>query len=480
VRTTGSARRRPVLRTCVAVSAVLVTALASASVPRGRSSAVAATPQPPATVSSPSVEVGFDRPGQSDPTGGIRNAEFDLVTDAASGSVLMVNVFRITDNSLARALIQAGQRGVHVEVLLDGGNRTDSCHGVRGCVNQVFTALEQLNSIRPSDSRTWLKTCDGGDPANSETATGTGNGCVGQGLDHNKFLLASSSEDPQGQAVTDAVLQVSTNSTGGQYRHAWNDSLLISGRPTLYQDYLRYFNRMVTASASTAPTSSMYFTNHDGDTVDTTTISQHDIETWSFPRSPSDDPVAAVLGQIPVTDRCRNKIGSGAPGPAHSQIYAAIAFISGRPLLIRRLAALQQSGCLVQIIYSTISAKDRSALTNAGVQLWQACTPADARNQDTAQFLHSKFFLIAGSQRSVGENRRIVYTGSENWNTQSLSGADNRMLQYVEAANDTQTGHVAARSPVYDAYIQRWRSIQKQIETNGQPTANTCAAATDY
>jgi phosphatidylserine/phosphatidylglycerophosphate/cardiolipin synthase-like enzyme len=386
---------------------------------------------------------------------------------------VVASVFRLTTLAFIERLLNAASRGVHVEVLLNGGNR---CVRKAGCPSTAVKLLARLN--RMSDPRSWLRTCDGGTPANHEVATSNGDGCIGQTLDHNKFFAFSATSLTEGGTPEPLVLQTSTNNTTSQYRHAWNDALLLGGQSAVYQDYLRYFRDMVHAASSSAPTRAMYFTRRSGTTVDTTTVARRDIETWSFPRAPSDDPVADVLHRVPTARRCANRVAPGDAGPGRSHVYAAVAYINGRPLLIRQLVRLQESGCVVQVIYTTISPQDRSELTAAGVQLYQACTPADSQDDETRQYLHSKFFLVDGSDTSVGSNRRLVYTGSENWNSQSLSSADNRMMRYVEPA--TPKASTSTSSPLFDDYMSRWQELQAAVEANGQPTADTCHGATDY
>jgi phosphatidylserine/phosphatidylglycerophosphate/cardiolipin synthase-like enzyme len=163
-----------------------------------------------------------------------------------------------------------------------------------------------------------------------------------------------------------------------------------------------------------------------------------------------------AVGKHERSRHIRSAAHTGSIGSTHTQVYAAVTFISGRPVLIRRLVTLRDAGCSVQVIYSTISAHDRSELRASGVRLYEACPPADAADNETAEFLHSKFFLVDGSDTTVGHSGRIVYTGSENWNDQSLTNADNRMLRDVDTANHDESGAITADSGIYDDYLARW------------------------
>jgi hypothetical protein len=425
-------------------------------------------------VTATAAEVRFDEPALAGGSDAIEAAESYVINHASAGSLLVTSLFRMDAQRFALNLVNAARRGVHVEVLLNGGN---GCTRHSGCPHAPVQQLLALNRL--NDPQTWLRTCDGGTPADREVATSAGRGCIGQALNHNKFLAVSSTL-LGGDPVSSLVLQTSTNNVSSQYRHAWNDAMLLNGSRAVYLDYLRYFRMMTRAAGRTAATKAPYFTPRTGTAVDTSTIAQNDIETWSFPTAPSDDPVAGALHRIRTAHRCANPVTEGASGPSRTHVYAAVAFVGGRPLLMKELVTLQDSGCDVQLIYTTISRHDRKELTAAGVQLFQACTPADTENNETSQYLHSKFFLVDGSDTTVGANRRLVYTGSENWNDQSLSKADNRMLRYVEPAEPATAGSTTSSSSVFDAYLARWQQLRAAVQTNGQPTADTCHGATDY
>jgi hypothetical protein len=405
----------------------------------------------------------------------IKKLELYLIENAGPDALLQLTVYRFNDRVTARALFYAARRGVHVEVLLDGGESHLDCHGDPTCVNPSFTILKKLNKINATDPQTWFRTCDGLGPQSPDVPSSSGDGCIGQDLNHNKILLSSDESDLNRQSASDVVFQSSSNNTINQYHHALNNALIVAERPTVYQDYEGYFQQLVAASSSTAPTASMRFTAKTGTHIDTTTLPSHDIATWSFPRSPSTDPVADVLGNVRTARHCANAVG-GASGPSHTEVHAAISDVNGRPLLMKRLTSLEAAGCRVEVIYASMGSADHHTLAAAGVALHEVCTVLKKNDPryDAEQYVHSKYILVAGSDRTLGANRRIVYTGSENWTNRALSAADNRMMRYVEPADVPAVK--PKNSPLYDTYAANFKALEQISAANKEK--KSCAAAT--
>jgi hypothetical protein len=407
----------------------------------------------------------------------IRKLETSMIEQAPPGSLLQLSAYRFTDVALAHRLVEAARDGVQVQVLLDGGVRTNGCGRVAACINPAFARLAKLNEDlgatgAPGDD--WMRTCDGIGPSSPSTPVGTGRGCIGQDLNHNKFLLLSDVPYLNHQDARDVVFQTSSNNTPTQYRHALNNALIIANRPTVYEDYQRYFEQLAFDSTSDASTSSRWFTPVSGTHIDTLTLRDHYIATWSFPRAPDDDPVANALANVSTSHRCTNRIGS-ATGPKHTQIKAAVADIKGRLTLMKRLALLQESGCHVTVVYATMTPRDKRILRRSGAALDAVCTVPNKRKNphEVNQYVHSKYLLVEGTDNVLGRNRRIVYTGSENWTNKSLSGSDNRMMRYVEPAN-VRAPH-AVNSPLFDHYDANFHALQLISAANKEKAH--CAAA---
>jgi phosphatidylserine/phosphatidylglycerophosphate/cardiolipin synthase-like enzyme len=247
------------------------------------------------------------------------------------------------------------------------------------------------------------------------------------------------------------VYQTSENDTFHSYERAYNNGLLIANQPSVYADYVRYFDRLSAAYASRVTRT---FNNLTGDSVDTSTLATHDIETWSYPRAPKDDPVIGQLGSIPTVNRCANVTGS-APGPLHTNIDVAMNVIRGRSDVIQLLGYLSRAGCHVTVIYAAIELDDLAVLSQDGVALHQLCTSTHGKGRPTT-YVHSKYFLIDGSDRGLGGNRRILFTGSANWTSRSLTTSDDRVIRYVESSR---------AAPVFHSYAENFSLLLQSSRT---------------
>jgi phosphatidylserine/phosphatidylglycerophosphate/cardiolipin synthase-like enzyme len=372
--------------------------------------------------------------------------------------VIQVSMYRVSDGHLAQELVDDATQGATVQVLLDGGAETMFCHGPAHCVNPTFKVLEQLNTIHHEAGRsgTWLKTCAGYGPDHPRPLPGAGPGCLGQGLNHNKFMLSTAATWTLGRNYnpsnfSDVVLQTSSNSRRASYEEAFNNGLIIANRPAIYHDYQRYFAREAAAYRSRKPSSRQAFTRRTGTTVDARTLRGHHIETLSYPRAATDDPLASALTSVSTAHRCAN-VATTSSSPARTRIDVGMFSISNGSPAVRELADLAAAGCRVRIVYASISHAAYRTLHHRNIHLQQLCT--STLNHDNVYqsryYVHSKYLLIAGTSRTLGRDRRIVYTGSENLGTGSLTNDDNRDIRYVEPATD---------APLYSAYRHNFHHL---------------------
>jgi hypothetical protein len=429
----------------------------------------------------PYVRTMFNDPSVADAQpwvlGNIGRNELSLATYASNfrRSLVQVSLYRITDNLLAESLVNDASNGATVQVLLDGSAQTRGCHGEAGCVNHTFQILEQLNTInqQPGRSGTWLKTCAGYGPGHPTPIAGAGNGCLGQTLNHNKFILASQTllQHHTGPiSIKDVVFQTSSNDDDDQYYEAFNNALIIADRPAVYHDYQRYFDREAAAYRSTQRRTSQVFTDRTGTATDDWTLANHDIETLSYPRAPDDDPLQTALQSVSTRDHCANQATT--PGsPARTTIDLGMFEVDGPKSTLAELAHLASAGCPVHIVYTNISHTAYRILHRHNISLQQLCTTATSYNPNLKEapsryFVHSKYLLIVGTTRPLGRNRRIVITGSDNLGTGSLTHADNRDIRYVEPAR---------KAPVFTAYQSNFQQM-RQLGAHKPELGYACSA----
>lgn len=458
------------------IALVAVAASGTAAVPGSATAHLARAPIAPSTTAPISVQAYFNEPGGPWSADTIRDLERTAVEDVVDdlkygGASYPVNVelsaFQFTDYHLASLLVEAAGLGANVEVLLDGGDRLLGCHGFVGCENSAYIELTALNQDNQTNPATWLRTCDGIGPANSEPEPDSGDGCIGQSRDHNKFLITSQGLSGSDDYSTD-VIQTSSNSTGPSYNSALNNAIEIAGQPQVYDDYDQYFHRLAASYLSTGAPAIKKFDETWGFSVDTDSQPAGDIATWTFPQQASNDPAADLLRGVGLQRRCRT-VDPIAGDPKHTRVEIAMSVVGGRPLLMAQLSRLAEAGCVVRLVYSRMSPRDHQKLAAGGVGLTRLCIADAQRPADPVEYVHSKYMIIEGADAGFGADERILYTGSDNWTNQGLLDTDDRMLQYVEPASD---------APVAVAYEKNFTYL-RQLAATGTPATVGCGTADD-
>jgi phosphatidylserine/phosphatidylglycerophosphate/cardiolipin synthase-like enzyme len=414
------------------------------------------------------VAVAFNDPREPAVSGGpgqlhIRDVIDAELNAAAPGSTLQVAMYRWQLGGMAQTVVAEPARQVHTQVLLDGSVYRNGCPPGNEC-SKTFATLSVLDD-QLTDPDTWLRSCDGYAPGNP-IPDRRGAGCVGQHLNHNKVILLSQSDFPDGSQATDTVIQSSANLDPISESSGYNNALVISGNSRLYADYEQYFQRLVSVSASNASTASMRFTHATGDHTITSTIGTHDIQTYSFPRAHNDDPIARQLSHVEARHSCA--LSGGRVG----HIDVAMTDISARHRIIRQLDRLSRGGCSVWVAYTRLSAGDHRWLSRAGVHTRQVCVNIPSSADGTRNypfrhaFIHDKYVLVDDRDTVLGKSeRRFVITGSDNWNEGSLLYADDRDIRYVEPVGD---------SPVFDSYLGEFHHLV-DTESAHQAVYGACA-----
>ncbi|MFC6716390.1 phosphatidylserine/phosphatidylglycerophosphate/cardiolipin synthase family protein [Natrialbaceae archaeon GCM10025810] len=311
----------------------------------------------------------------------------DLLRRAASGTAVHLATYTFTLTSLARACIAAADRGVDVNVLVD------EC------------------SAETDATRLLLE--GGGDRASV-----TVGGATGDGIDHNKFLLAEELRD----GTSKVVLQSSSNFTIAQrYRH--NTSVVVRDDGDLYDAYRMYWDDMV--AGETDP-------NYNRtEETDAATV-------YFSPRSDVDTHLEALERVTPSRD-------------------ATIRFVVSiwtprRSAVVERIAELVEGGCTVEVILDEESRAIVPHLRRAGADVLEypstalgELTPGQSPN------VHSKTMLVDADVDADGETkrRRLVYTGSQNLSEAGLCDNHEALLRIED-------------DDVYDQFVGDWERVYEQ------------------
>jgi len=374
------------------------------SVPRARADGV-------------TTEAVFNNPvGTAAQQRAIVNRIVQLIAGAPAGSRIRMSVFYADDPAIPTALVDAKNRGVNVQVMFDHKEASDDAK--MAVYNQLVSGLGTSKS-----AGSWVMMCP------------TDRGCIGnrtlgtvKSINHNKFYLFSSTG-----GTSNVVVQSSANLHNGRDGTlGWNNALILAGNDPIYQQYSAYFDDMAALR-----TNNNYYDTR-------TPVTSGDAKIHFFPRQetsgvsayndPSEDTMATVLDHIDC-------FGNTTVGTSdnHRTIIRVNQNIFSRTYLASRLVALDKAGCYVEVVENyERSASDSQASVSLNTLLAKTSSAYHGVlvryycDNDTT-WTHSKYLLVEGKYYGVAD-RKIVWTGSANWSTNSLRQADESILQLEDSA----------------------------------------------
>jgi phosphatidylserine/phosphatidylglycerophosphate/cardiolipin synthase-like enzyme len=343
------------------------------------------------------VEVVFSAPlGDGKPDLALENYLIAMIRQAAPGSTIRGSFYHFTRQNVAKELAAASERRVDVKLVLN----TPSLDSDDDDPRDEPSALEGLEAVLPQGSITY---CTRGRGA-----------CIGNGINHNKFMLFSRLTD----GTTNVVIQSSANITSSKMH---NNAVVVRGDKALYDGYVSYFGDLRRRDFNLN-----YYREIAGEKV----------VAYLSPRA-SGDTIISVLDNV----RCRR---------GESKIRLAMAFFSeGRDEIAGRLVSLRQKGCDVSVVLRDGGPGSSQSivrqLRKGGVEV--SLYPVSSGNN-----VHSKYLLI-DSPYQAGSNdarsRKLVYTGSHNYTKGALRSNDEVLLRVDD-------------SVVFASFSQNWRTIRAQ------------------
>ncbi|MCB9550093.1 MAG: hypothetical protein H6706_30155 [Myxococcales bacterium] len=301
----------------------------------------------------------------------------DLLAQAAPGAEIRAAWYTFSRRRMARAFVEAAERGVDVRFVLGNTNVQ------AGCVD--WDAVADLKAGLGADHVTVCRPCaDGG-------------GCIGDGINHNKFMTVSRLLD----GSTDVVMQSSANLTNPQL-HQHNNLVVIRGDAALHAAYRAYWEDLRRQRRDLD-----YYHIEDG--ADGRRV-------YFYPRA-SGDTVVSIIGNTDCA--------------AGARIRVAMAFFTNARLEVARaLADARRAGCRVTALLReeppTYPGDDVLATLRAGGVTVRLFPVVGERS------IHSKYLLIDGQY--AGSQRRLVWTGSHNYTGPALRGNDETLLRLEDDA----------------------------------------------
>jgi phosphatidylserine/phosphatidylglycerophosphate/cardiolipin synthase-like enzyme len=309
----------------------------------------------------------------------IRNHVDKTIASTRRGETIRVAMWAINFSSSASELIKAHRRGVKVQVIIDDR------HNYRA--HRLLRSALGTNRAKGSFIHVCLRGC--------QIKRG--------GAMHSKFITFSRA------GAKDKVVMVSTaNLTGPGATWGWNDNNTWSGNTTLYNGFVKVFDRMK-------------LDRHNDPSKIFTVVRSGSNTAYFYPQPGaklSEDPIARALTAVRCTGA---RDGAGIAG--RTVIRVAMFGATGpRGLyLARKLRMLDNAGCRVEVILAKpgreVIKEMRRPGPNGGITVHDSRYDRDLDGRPD-KYVHLKTMTISGHWRG-DRSAWVVYTGSQNWFTRS-------------------------------------------------------------
>jgi phosphatidylserine/phosphatidylglycerophosphate/cardiolipin synthase-like enzyme len=337
-----------------------------------------------------------------------------------------------TTPDLPGRLLNAYQRGVRVKIILDHEQVTQRPYQrllpVLGSNDTAGSYIVHCADKFPSQDRGCIGTRTINYTDSSVTA-----------YNHNKFLTASSIVLNNGATVSSVVFQGSANLGWWDANEAYNNAVTFSDATT-YQAYRTYFADLRSHRYSSAGDNNYYWGTPTGTTY----------RAYFFPRrerSGTSIHDAASDTIVSVLDSVRSCSYNDAGTTRQTDVRVNM-FSFNRPEIAKRLTALRNAGCWVDVVYSEANAGVLNAL-GSNIQLTK-CNYNVAPGRDIRT--HSKYMLIDGAYDDDIVPR--VFTGSHNYNMSALRQADEALLRIMGRG-------------IHDDYLSNFWHVRDTCRSNG-------------
>jgi phosphatidylserine/phosphatidylglycerophosphate/cardiolipin synthase-like enzyme len=374
---------------------------------------------------SPSLlntEVVFNEPGfGGQPSETVENKFVELIDRAADGSSIHMSMYQITRRPVVEALLRASQRGVDVNMVLDGGNLFDQLKKGNG-VDLIVDGSPEIGRIK-CKVKPCIHFCSG--PVHIKIKGQTfGSSCNGFVINHNKFFLFSQLSDG-----SENVVAQSSSNLEDEQMHEYQDLVVIKGDKGLYDGYISYWQSLKHDRTRLTP--------HKDAKGDGLVIAKF------FPRLVAPDPIMQVLKRI----SCELK---------GSMIRVAEADFN-RLNVAARLRDLVRQGCDVKVITRLEPILFSPAVGLAkrlGSNLMILPFQGKEKEYQLVNSIHVKMILIDAGVDGSRERRQLVLTGSHNLDFFSRYTNDETLL-ILEDAN------------LYSDYLGFWNRLDTTARTSG-------------
>jgi hypothetical protein len=377
----------------------------------------------------------FQDPGSGPtPDFSLENRAIALINDVPSGGQITFTFRDFNRNSIADALIAAQRRGVAVDGVIDGQERT------RAVVQRLQAALGPDRFVICGNPTFEFHSCIANtvNPFVPRPPVTTG-----KSLQHNKYMTFSRAD---GRDFV--VLQPSENWLSPQQYNYYNDMVEISGDEDLYRAYVQYLFDLKGQVRS----ENRYVVTNGDDGRNTM---------FPSPRLQSsldeDDTIADRLREVDCSE------GGSAAGTGLIRI-GNMQFDASRRAILRELLKLNEAGCQIEHIFTNADGEVIAGLVSAGIPVYPFYQRAAATATGQRIIVHDKFWLVDAKSKLTGRRTKIAYVGSSNWRTDEQY-SDDMLLRIVDDG-------------VYDAYTNYWELIKSRRISDQDRPANDAVVPT--
>lgn len=311
---------------------------------------------------------------------------------------------------VSNALIAAHRRGVLVDGVIDGAERN------RPVVRELQRELGSTRFVICGSPTFEFNSCI----ANSEKPS----------LQHNKFLTFSKLDDGR-QYV---VLQTSKNFLEPSQLSYYNDMVEIAGDAALYGAYVEYLFDMKRQVRS----DDRYVVRSGDDGRNTIFPSPR-----RQPDPNTDDIIVDRLGEVDCS------VGGSPSGKGLIRI-ANMAFRTERAAIMRKLIALKDEGCDIEVVVSNADGDIMAGLVAAGIPVHGFFLRAVGTRPQV--IVHDKFWLVDAKSTLTGSRSKVTYAGSSNWRADQQR-SDDLLLRIVDEG-------------VYAAYSEYWELLRTRAASD--------------
>jgi phosphatidylserine/phosphatidylglycerophosphate/cardiolipin synthase-like enzyme len=330
-----------------------------------------------------------------------------LIDAAPPGSGIKGSIHSISIDEVAAALVNAKNRGVGVQVVVDGKNAAST--------DPAIPLIRQL-------THRFCTNANGGRSCISTSADGDM---------HTKMFTFTATTDPTGTARTNVSWFGSSNLTYATGPDAFNNTVTVYGDATLMNGLNANFADMF---AQRHYAGNDYYDSASGRGYYQAAAA----DAYASPeRAGQTDTIVTRLNDVTPDANCRLRIGMAN-------------VTTGRPELVDQVKRYRSGGCQVWMVVggSATDGIDMSQsvyndLLGAGVKI---------RRMDK---VHDKFFLVYGRYGSAYQYR--VYTGAQNWTQDALSENDEI---FVKMAPESGATH-----PLYDGFYAHFNDAYNDGRT---------------